>query len=213
MRCFAFLLIFVVPIYTYHYIGFNPNPGKDPMRDELTTSPQKFEKDLQQIKKGGLTPITLDQFNDEIENPVILTFDDGYVDFYINAYPLLKKYNFKATQFIPTGFIGDSGYLTWEMIRDMQKSSLISFQSHTASHPYLPFLSYSDVFQEFKLSKAKLETNLGEPVNFVAYPYGASNILVEIAAQAAGYKAALSTWSAPATELNFNMPRIRNISN
>lgn len=200
-----------VPIVTYHYIGYNPNPGKDPMRDELTTSPQEFEKDLQQIKKSGQTPITLDQFNDDVENPVVLTFDDGYVDFYINAYPLLKKYNFKATQFIPTGFIGDSGYLTWEMIRDMQKSSLISFQSHTATHPNLTYLSYDQILFELKTSKKQLEDKLGEPVNFLAYPYGANNSLVQFAAQQSGYRAALNTWPAPATELNFNMPRIRNL--
>lgn len=181
------------------------------MRDTLTTSPQEFEKDLEQIKKEGSTPITLDEFNKNIANPVILTFDDGYVDFYINAYPLLRKYNFKAVQFVPTSFIGKSGYLTWTMIEDMQKSGLVSFQAHTVTHPNLTYLPYDQILFEIKTSKKQLEDKLGKPVNFLAYPYGANNTLVQFAAKEAGFQAALGTWNGYATDLNFNMPRIRQL--
>ncbi len=69
------------------------------------------------------------------ENTILVTFDDGYKNNYTNAFPILKKYNIKATVFLNTEYIEkDKSYLNWEEIREMYESGLIDFQMHTHSH-------------------------------------------------------------------------------
>jgi len=69
------------------------------------------------------------------ENSVLVTFDDGYKNNYVEAFPILKKYNMKATIFLNTKFIEkDDAYLNWAEIREMYESGLVDFQLHTHSH-------------------------------------------------------------------------------
>ena len=76
------------------------------------------------------------------EKPVIITFDDGYADNYENAYPILKKYGFKATIFLIYDFTNTyPNYLTWDQIAEMKESGLIRFESHTMTHANLAELT------------------------------------------------------------------------
>jgi len=91
---------------------------------------------LSYIASQGYTTITYDTLYAGLKGqtklpakPIILTFDDGYIDFYVNAFPILRKYNLNATEFIPTGLIDTAYYLHWEQIKEMDKSGLISFSS------------------------------------------------------------------------------------
>ncbi len=69
------------------------------------------------------------------KNSILVTFDDGYMNNYTNAFPILKKYNIKATIFLNTRYVGrDASYLGWKEIREMYESGLVDFQLHTHSH-------------------------------------------------------------------------------
>ena len=198
-----------VPILMYHYIAGNPNP-KDFARDSLSVSPDKFEAQMQYLAQAGYTPITLDTlygiFNGQasvLGKPIVLTFDDGYIDFYTNAYPILRRFNFKAVSFIPTGLMGGGYYMNWNQIKEMASSGLVTFEGHTVSHSYLPSLS------QLIDSKNVIQANTSYPVNFVAYPGGASNGFVQANAIKAGYVGGLGTWYGKASGPSMNMPRIK----
>ena len=191
---------FAVPILTYHYIGNNPNPA-DKLRDNLEVTPDKFEEEMGYLSKNGYQPISLDTLYAALKGQanippkaVILTFDDGYVDFYLNAFPILRKYNLHAIAFIPTGLMNQGYYLSWAQIKEIDSSGLVVFQAHSVNHLNLTTLSYSQLLYQLKESKKTLEANLGKTVNFVAYPYGASNPQVWQAANEAGYIGAVGTY-------------------
>ncbi len=205
-----------VPILMYHYITNNPNPI-DRARDLLSVPPDKFEAQMQYLSQNGYTPITLDTlygiFNGQATapaKPIVLTFDDGYIDFYTNAFPILRRFNFHAVSFIPTGLIGGSYYMNWNQIKEIASTGLVTFEAHTVSHANLPSLKSAVlILKELTDSKTILQANTGYPVNFVAYPNGTSNASVQAAVRKAGYVGALSTWSGKAWGPSLSLPRIR----
>lgn len=204
-----------VPILTYHFIGNNPNP-KDTARNDLSVTPDKFEAQMDYLAKNGYAPITLDTlygiYNGQTSAPakaVVLTFDDGYIDFYINAFPILRRFNFHAVSFIPTGLVGKSYYMSWDQIRQIHSSGLITFEAHSVNHVNLAGLSYIKVLKELQDSKNILQSQTGYPVNFIAYPYGVSNKTVQQAVRAAGYVGGVGTWFGKVSGPSINMPRIK----
>lgn len=204
-----------VPILLYHYIGNNPNLN-DTARNTLSVPPVKFDEQMGYLSKNGYTPISLDTlygiFNKQTAapaKPVVLTFDDGYMDFYYNAFPILSKYNFHAVSFIPTGLMGGGYYMNWDQIKQIQSSGLVTFEDHTVSHMSLTALSFDRAYKEILDSKNILQSQTGYPVNFIAYPNGVSNNNVYAAAQKAGIVGGLGTWKGKAGGPSYNMPRIR----
>lgn len=140
----------------------------------LFVSPSEMEKQLKYIVDNGYTPIFFEDLAniETIEKPVILTFDDGYDDNYTNLFPLLKRYNVKATVFMITGSIGAEHYLTAEQISEMQASGLVSFQSHTASHPDLGSCTAEELDAEMLQSKSTLAQITGKEPFVLCYPMG-----------------------------------------
>ncbi|HEY5600554.1 MAG TPA: polysaccharide deacetylase family protein [Patescibacteria group bacterium] len=187
-----------VPILTYHYVGNNPNPN-DKARDYLSVTPDRFEEQMDWISKNRTT-ITLDELYNALnsgstlpQNPIILTFDDGYIDFYYNAWPILQKFNLKAVSYIPTGLVGQPAYMTWEMIQKVHSAGLVDFQSHGVNHRKLTSLSQSELEFEIFESKKELEIRLNKKINHFCYPYGSfDNRVIKVISQA-GYLTSTST--------------------
>jgi len=159
-----------VPILYYHRI----NDVVEGI-DELHVKPAEFEKQMQYLKDNGYTVITFDDLDktEHIQKPVIITFDDGYEDNYTYAYPILKKFGFKATVFLVADFVGNSSILNKDEILEMR--DLVNFQSHTLSHPELTKLKPEEAEKEISLSKTKLEELTGTKMNAFAYPVGYYN--------------------------------------
>lgn len=206
-----------VPILMYHYIGNNPKP-EDKARDSISLGPDRFEEQIKYLKDQGYATISLDTLYPALKNQItlpnktiILTFDDGYMDFYYNAYPILSKYGMKATVFIPTALMNQGYYLTWDQIKEMSASGLITFGAHGVNHNHLPTLPAQGLDFELNESKRVLQEKLGIPINFFAYPYGSINSRVIEATKKAGFLGAVGTWASKIQSEGtiYNMPRIR----
>ena len=151
-----------IPVLNYHSVSAHPEWLQ--IGDRVSLTPPAFERQLAYLKRHGYQSLFISEVNrvlagaDRLETRgkyVALTFDDGYADNWIAAFPLLRKYGMKATLFVSTGFIADavgcrptigqrperawdtldwSGYLTWPELRAMQASGLVEIQSHGRSH-------------------------------------------------------------------------------
>ena len=141
---------------------------------ELFVSPAEMEKQLKYLSENGYTTVTFEDMGriDEIQKPVMLTFDDGYRDNYTELFPLLKKYNAKATIFLIAEFTNREKYLTEEQIREMKQSGLVSFQGHTSSHSDLDKCNAEQLQYELVASKRALAKLTGKEPFVVAYPSG-----------------------------------------
>jgi peptidoglycan/xylan/chitin deacetylase (PgdA/CDA1 family) len=188
-----------VPVLMYHYIRRGILP-RDRIPYILTVTPEDFDKQLGFLSSEGYQTISLNDLYDSLENKtplpkksVILTFDDGYKDFYTNVFPLLKKYNFRAVNFFITGYTSNSLYMNWDELREIHESGLVDIESHTLSHFDLTKIPLEVAMREIFDSKKILEENLKKKVNYFAYPYGSYNNLIVDLVKKAGYKLAFST--------------------
>ena len=183
-----------IPVLNYHQIN-------DTEKNALTVNTEQFEAQMKYLSENGYTAITPADMLDAWENgtqlpekPVIITFDDGYLDNYNHAFPVLEKYQLKATIFLISDYVNtDPNYLTWSAVQDMQQSGLIDFESHTLSHEELTKApDLDEAKHQLTGSKQAIEWNLGKQVNFIAYPCGEYNDDIEQATKDAGYRAAFT---------------------
>lgn len=187
-----------IPVLMFHSIT-------EVKGNELQTSKAQFKQEMQYLKDKGYTTLTLTELYGFFEKnksvpkkSVVITFDDGYVDNYTNAYPILKQFGFKATIFDITSTVDTStAYLTSAQLKELDSNG-IDIEPHTLTHPYLNKLSYEKQYKELKTSKDFIETLLSKSVKFVAYPYGDWNQDTIKAVKDIGYTMAFTTagtWS------------------
>ena len=164
-----------VPVLMYHAVGDTPFTGGIP---ELFVKPADLEAQLQYITNNGYSAIWFEDLPKlgSYSKPVILTFDDGYRDNYTLLFPLLKKYNVKATIFIFPNNIGtNKNFLTWDMVKEMSDSGLVSFQSHTMSHSQLDQLSEEKQQWELAESQRIITAKTGKQCCVLCFPSGKYN--------------------------------------
>ena len=197
-----------VPVIMYHDVI----PKGIPDWQYFDTTPEEFEAQMVMIEAHGFQPISLDQFYAHLtqgaEIPaksVVLTFDDNYRGFYENAAPILKRHNFPSVEFVHTNYVGKSTgehpKMTWEQLKELAASGLVTIGSHTESHPAdITKLSYGDQKSEVEGSKATLEKHLGIKIDYFAYPDGKNDAATQGFVRDAGYKMAFATKSGLAEE-------------
>lgn len=150
---------------------------------ELFVSPSVLDAQIALMLENGYTLITFEDFDhlDEIEKPVMLTFDDGYDDNYTDLFPILQKYQVKATVFVITNDIGKNHKLTAEQITEMSNSGLVSIQSHTMSHEFLSNMNEERLHTELTQSKLILARLTGKESFVLCYPTGMySNLSLQV---------------------------------
>lgn len=182
-----------VPVLNYHQIN-------DRDENALTVHTDQFEAQMKYLAEEGYHVITPEEMINAWENneklpekPVIITFDDGYADNYRNAFPILQKYNLKATIFLISDYVSTyPNYLTWTQISEMQDSGLIDFESHTLSHEQLDSTSPEDTWNQLDGSKKALEWHLQKEINFLAYPCGSYDEELQQLVKKAGYRGAFT---------------------
>ncbi len=171
-----------VPILMYHYVS-EPPPNADIYRVDLSVSPDSFRQQMNYLKENGYTPIDFYELSTAIvahtelpEKPVLLTFDDGYLDNYTEAYPILQEHGFKGNFFVVTEFVdlGREGYMTWEMIEEMARNGQ-RIESHSRTHPDLSTKSRDSLIWEILGSQETLAAHIGYRPRYFCYPGGTYN--------------------------------------
>jgi len=210
-----------VPVLMYHHI--NNHKG-----DMVTVTPEIFERQMRYLHKSGYKTLKPGELLSYIkgdlflkEKAVLITFDDGWLDNYIYAYPVLKKYGINAAIFIVVRWIEEAAdrkpsdyanipaheesvslikrdqaskvVLNWDLIREMLDSGLVEFHSHTQNHLKCHHLSEDDLSAELTLSKQTIEEKLDRTCDFLCWPMGRYNELTVRTAKDTGYKALFTT--------------------
>jgi peptidoglycan/xylan/chitin deacetylase (PgdA/CDA1 family) len=195
-----------MPTLMYHKIGAPP-PGSKLAK--LWVSTEDFRRQLEYLRGRGYAAITFSDWRAAETGakplpakPVLITFDDGYMNNYELAYPLLREFGMKANIFLVYESIDAHNawhdpetepwlrMLTWTQLREMQDSGLIEMGSHTMRHQDLASLPPDQARWELTESKKRLEDKLGREMVGFAYPYGSGAYKPEVrrAALEAGYR-------------------------
>ncbi len=180
-----------VPILLYHHISVSP------INSRYYVPPELFEQEMKVLHDWGYTTITVKMLVQAITigralppRPILITFDDGHMDNYTSAFPIMQKYGFTGVLYIVYNFLDTQDYLNREEVLEMYKAGW-EVGSHTLNHYDLTKLTPEQLHREVFDSKKKLENILGIDVLTIAYPFGAVNRSVISYAQAAGYIAAM----------------------
>jgi peptidoglycan/xylan/chitin deacetylase (PgdA/CDA1 family) len=179
-------------ILIYHSVG--EEGGSEVGAELYSVSLSRFKEQMEYVAKLGTVPLqslrvsplrgqTLQIGGD---SPLI-TFDDGYANNFTLAYPLIKKYEFKAYFFILVPKIGTDGYMSWEQIKEIKDAGML-IGSHGMIHEILTELSDKELDDEIFKSKSILEENLGQKIDYFSIPRGFYNRKIIEKAKQAGYQ-------------------------
>lgn len=210
-----------IPVLMYHRIASIPG-------DRNALAPEKFKMQLDYLATHGFSTITMQSLYEYYHSgktlppkPILLTFDDGYMDNYTEAMPLLNERQMTAAVFPIANWVGNENHwenfnksltktMNWENLRSWHCSGL-EIGSHTLDHPFLSKCTSAKLHQELQESKESLEKELDCPIKFLCYPYGDFNEQVCAAAKQAGYLAAFAIFEhVPLWKIDlYALPRIQ----
>lgn len=165
-----------VPILVYHHVA--PEWPADFEGRTITVLSADFEGELAYMQGAGYRSITLAELANAMfyglplpEKPVILTFDDGYEDNFLYAFPLLQKYGFVGSFAVVTSFLDHPGYMSWDEVRQMTQAGM-EFVSHSANHVDLGAATAEAAAAEVRESRKAIQEKASQPVQALVYPYG-----------------------------------------
>lgn len=190
-----------IPILMYHHVGDLP-PDADALRTDLTVSTANFEAQMNYLHDQGYTTIHITDLVQHLasgeplpDKSIVLTFDDGYDDNYVNVFPTLKDHGFVGTFFVigsPTDY-GSPGYLRWEQILEMYNNGM-EIGAHSLTHRYnLGQMRPSTQDAEIKNDDKLMVDHLPNWTRIFSYPSGSYNQYTIDLLNSLGYVAAVTT--------------------
>jgi peptidoglycan/xylan/chitin deacetylase (PgdA/CDA1 family) len=163
----------------YHSVSYDPVFS--------TVRPEAFEQQLRYLSEGNyrivslLDMISLLGRGESTAGCVSLTFDDGYKDFCVTVFPLLKKYNAHATLFVPTDLLGKQltttdkvtrSIITKEEAKELSDSGVVSIMPHSRRHKKLHKLSVEEAMGEIEGSQEAVNEITNKEARIFSYPNG-----------------------------------------
>ena len=211
-------------VLMYHNIDIPPKGARIP---NLYVTPRMFRFQMWYLRAAGFKVMSIQDLlaavaaGDFARNMAAITFDDGYRDFYANAYPVLKHYGYPSTVYVVSGLIGkgnvwdaqneiaEKPLMDWSSIIEVSRNN-VQIGSHTRTHPQLTTLSNEALRDELAGSKTDLESRLDLPIEHFCYPYGDHNDAVREEVKRTGYLSAVTTQRGHVTK-NFDPVAVRRI--
>lgn len=192
LLAFAANASYEVPVLMYHRID-------SPVDGSTVVTPENFERQMEFLRVHRYNVMPLAELADRLREgrpippkTVVLTFDDGTIDNFTNAFPVLKKLGFPATVFMITENIDREGWLAAEDLRILDQSG-VTIGSHTATHAFLPKTDPARIETELDESRRKIEKILGHSVELFSYPAGGVTRTARSMVQRSGFDAAVTT--------------------
>ena len=136
-----------------------------------------FVEHLKIIEENGIRFINPANFENELKNnkeqrKILLTIDDGFLSFYKNAWPILKKKQIPFILFVSTREVGAFNYMNWDQIKEISQEDFVEIGNHSHSHEYLVDESKELIKKDIEKSISIFEKNLGKNSIFFSYPFG-----------------------------------------
>ncbi|GEM_PF-2348771 len=189
-----------IPVLMYHFIYPKEEVS---VKDSLNVSIDAFERQMWFLKTFGYRVISMDEYY-EIKmgsrkprgKEILITFDDGHRTYIKNALPILKRYQLKSTEFLIWRYLSSSewkDYINLNEAKELSGDPLITFESHTMTHPNLTQIPSSRAKSEIFQSKEYLQKALKKEMNYFSYPEGSFSPEIMQFVQKAGYRMAFRT--------------------
>ena len=188
-----------LPILMYHYIRDLPPNTPDQLGYGLSIAPKLFDDELAYLAGAHYDTVTMDDVANHISKgtplpakPIVLSFDDGYADFFTAAWPSLKKHHLGATVYLVVNFLGKPGYMSWQQAQELRDAG-IDIGAHTLDHVDLAIQPLAQAKRQIGDSRRILQQRLNAPIDSFAYPSGRyTQATVKLVAEA-GFSSAVTT--------------------
>lgn len=177
----------MIKVLLYHRV-------QDQVQKEIAVTHRNFRWQMEYLLRKGYQVIPLEEalhlkpdgppHSEKCQRYAVLTFDDGYQDFYTDVFPILQQYEFPAALYLVSGYVGTSkvfwwdqdlgksDLMDWKQVKQIAASGLITIGSHTTHHPDLDTIGQRELQRQLKRSQMTLEEQLKVPVRHFSYPRG-----------------------------------------
>lgn len=191
-----------LPILVYHGIA----PGTPSRAERFTVSLDRFTCHMDALASSTRTALRISELSAPLSrgqpmsaSAACVTFDDGTVDFYEYAWPVLRERGLPVTLYVTSGLVGGRidgrQMLTWEQLEELRDSG-VEIGAHSQQHIALDVVSADRSARELVNSKLELEQRLQVAVNSFAYPYGYHTPVLKQLVARAGYTSACAVKNA-----------------
>jgi len=191
----------------YHRFEENKYPSTNIRVDDFMKHIKMIEKD--KIKFINPKNFEKELLQNKMQRKILLTVDDGFMSFYLNAWPILKKKKIPFILFVSTREVGAVNYMTWDQIREISKEDFVEIGNHSHTHEYLADENKNLITNDIKKSITIFKNELGKNSDFFSYPFGEYSLEFKEIIKSFGFKYAFGQHSGVIDETKdfYELPR------